>query len=723
LGRVFERIQRDRKVDLEQGDLLLLRRDGLVVSAPEARRARLLHRNLADGGSQASILAGAGKSGFLVERLGDEDSLVGYAHSEGASGWSALVVQESGIAFAPVHRLRSIVLGVGAAVALVAIGASLFLARRTTGPLLDLAAAAGRVAEGDLDVQVKPQSPDEIGALASTFDHMVQDLRRQRAQLVDKAYVDSLISSMGDGLFVVDARGIVQKVNRALLELAASSEEDLIGRPAAALFVEGEPAFRALVLEPSQHEAVREVELRILRGHNQAPVPVLLSAGVLPADDRDLRDVVCIATDITHRKSMEEQLVEAREGALAAARAKAEFLATVSHEVRTPLNGVLGMMDLLAGTSLADQQRTYVETARLSSEALLAILNDILDYSKGDAAKLELERVEFDLRACLEAAADIVGLRALEKGLELAIYVDEGVARRVVGDPARLSQVLFNLGSNAVKFTPRGGVTLRAEPDPATSARVRFTVSDTGIGIPADRLDRLFKPFSQVDASTTRRYGGTGLGLAIAKQIVGLLGGEIGVETEEGKGSVFWFTAELPPVAEPKAAAVGSAEDLEGLRVLVVDDNAINRQVLREMLRSWQSRPEEATDAWEALEMLRSAAGTVKEFDLALIDFQMPEMDGGQLAEEIKRDARISHIPLLLLTSMPQHGDAARLMRLGFAAYLTKPIRQAVLRNAILGVIRPKAKPGAHLSLVAPPAKRETPASDTSDRDKGRGAR
>ncbi len=701
LGKLFERIQLDRRVDLNHGDLLLLRRDGVVVSAPERRREWVFRRNLAESGSRSAILAGAGKSGFLAERLAGEDSLVGYAHSNGASGWSALVVQDSRVAFAPVYRLRSIVLGVGAAVALVAIGVSLFLARRTTGPLLDLASAAGRVSEGDLEVRVVARSSDEIGALAVTFDHMVQELRQQRAELVDKEYVDSLIASMNDGLFVVDAGGLVQRVNRALLDLTGATEAEVLGRPPSALFQEGDLAFRSLVLEPVlETGSVKEVELRLLRPAGQDPVAVLLSAGALPADHDARRHVVCIATDITHRKSMEEELVQAREGAEAAARAKAEFLATVSHEVRTPLNGVLGMTDLLAGTRLAEKQREYVDTARRSGEALLSILNDILDYSKGEAAKLELERLEFDLRPCLEAAADIVALRAREKGLELAVFVDERLPRRVIGDPARLAQVLLNLGANAVKFTPRGGVTLRAEPDPARASRVRFSVKDTGIGVPADRLDRLFKPFSQVDASTTRRYGGTGLGLAIAKQIALLMGGEVGVETEEGKGSLFWFTAELPAVADARALAEENPEALEGLRVLVVDDNAINRQVLREMLRTWGCLPDEALDGWDALEKLRSTVGTIKEFDLALIDFQMPEMDGGQLAEEIKKDPRLAQIPLLLLTSMPQHGDAARLMGLGFAAYLTKPIRQALLRETLLEVLGSKKKPKGHLSLV-----------------------
>jgi len=717
LGQLFARIQLDRRVDLNHGDLLLLRRDGLVVSAPERRREWVLRRNLTESGSRSAMLAGAGKSGFLTERLAGEDSLVGYAHSNGASGWSALVAQDSRVAFAPVYRLRSIVLGVGAAVAVAAIGLSVFLARRTTGPLLDLAAAAGRVSEGDLEVRVNPRSADEIGSLAATFDHMVQELRQQRAELVDKEYVDSLIASMGDGLFVVDAGGLVRRINRALLDLTAAKEAAIVGRPASALFSEGDQAFRTLVLDPSlEGGSVKEVELRVLRPAGQEPVAVLLSAGVLPADEAAGRDVVCIATDITHRKSMEEELVHAREGAEAAARAKAQFLATVSHEVRTPLNGVLGMTDLLAGTLLSERQREYLDTARRSGEALLSILNDILDFSKGDAAKLELERIEFDLGPCLESAADIVSLGARDKGLELSVYLHDGVARRVVGDPARLTQVLLNLGNNAVKFTPRGGVSIRAEPDPASASRVCFSVSDTGIGVPADRLDRLFKPFSQVDASTTRRYGGTGLGLAIAKQIVGLMGGEIGVETEEGKGSRFWFTAELPAVADTKVAADASPESLADLRVLVVDDNAINRQVLREMLRSWGCRPEDALDGWDALEQLRSAAGTVKEFDLALIDFQMPEMDGGQLAQEIKKDPRLAQIPLLLLTSMPQHGDAARLMGLGFAAYLTKPIRQALLRETLLGVLGSKSKPAGHLSLVKSTRVQERPEPEAPGR-------
>jgi PAS domain S-box-containing protein len=699
LGRLFRQMQLDRAFAPKEGELLLLRRDGLVVSAPESRRDWVLRRNLRESGWEAARLAGSGRGGYLVERLGEARYLVGYARSSGASGWSALVAQDVGTAFAPVHRLRAIVLGVGVAVAILSVGVSVFLAGRTTKPLVALASAAERVAGGDLEVRVHPGSADEIGSLAATFDRMVQDLKRQRTQLVDKEYVDSLIASMSDGLFVVDAQGVVQRANRAFLQLLGAPSEEIVGRSASAIFVEGPEAFRTRVVEPARERgSVHEVELAVAPRSGE-PVPVLLSAGVLPAD-RDDAHIVCIATDITHHRRMEQELVQAREGAEAAAKAKAQFLAVVSHEVRTPLNGVLGMTELLAGTHLTDQQREYVTTARRSGEALLAILSDILDFSKGDAGKLELERVEFDLRSCLESAADILSLRAREKGIELGHFADERLPARVVGDPWRLGQVLLNLGSNAVKFTPRGGVVIRAEPDRASSSRVRVSIRDTGIGIAEERLDRLFKPFSQVDSSTTRRYGGTGLGLAIAKQLVELMHGEIGVETEQGKGSTFWFTTELP-AAEERGPAPLPPEALRGLRALIVDDNETNRLVLREMLRTWGCQTDEAADAWEGLDKLREAAGTPRAFQVALIDFQMPEMDGEQLAQEIKRDPQLAHIPLVLLTSMPQHGDAARSLGLGFAASLIKPVRQAVLRDTLLSVLGAEApRRGARLSLV-----------------------
>ena len=682
LGPVFRRLQTDREPRSAPADLIFLRGDGVVVSAPQGRSDWAFDRNLIQSGSIAAALAGTGHTGFLVERLGEREYVVGYSHSPTISGWSALVVQATTTAFAPVYRLRNVELSLGAALALFIVLISIVVSRRGSRPLQDLAALARTVAAGDLDVRLEPHSSDEIGSLAVSFNRMVEDLKAQRAQLVAKEYVDSIISHMADGLMVVNADGVLQRANRALLSLTGASEAELIGRRAGLLFVEGEETFRTLVLGPAlRYDAVHEVELQLARPGEEA-VAVTVSAGALPG--RSEREIVCIATDITHRKFTERALVQAREKAEAGARAKAQFLATMSHEIRTPLNGVIGMTDLLSGSALTDDQRDWVETARRCGEALLALLNDILDVSKMDAGKLQLERIDFDPRACLEMVSDILAMRAREKGLELTLSVDPALPSRVNGDPARLRQVLLNLGSNAVKFTARGHVLLRAEP--AADGQIRFLVTDTGPGISADLRGRLFQPFSQADSSTTRKYGGTGLGLAISRQLVELMNGEITVETDEGRGSTFAFTAELPTVTEA-ASVPAPAVSLRGLRVLIVDDNATNRQVMREMLKAWECAFEEAADGWEGLDKLRAAAGTSREFQLVLIDFQMPEMDGGQLAAEIKRDQQIAHLPLILVTSVPQHGDAARMMNMGFAAYLTKPLKQSVLHDAVAAVM------------------------------------
>ncbi|HET7291501.1 MAG TPA: response regulator [Vicinamibacteria bacterium] len=683
-----------------QGELLLVDRNGLVVSSPAMARGSMLGRNLREANSRAVSLAGAGRNGFLVEELGDGEYLIGYAHSSGPLGWSALVVQEVATAFAPAYRLRRIVLGVGALAALLSLLLSIELGRRAAQPLLEIAEGARRVAGGDLDTRLTVRAGGEMGSLAESFDRMVLELKRQREQLIDKDFVDSILSHIVDGLMVVAPDGVVERVNRALVEMMASREERIVGRRAGSLFHGGFDAFRERVLEVAlRGEPAREVELG-LAAEDGRHVPVILSAALLPSG-RGTRSIACIVSDISQRKLGEQALVKARELAEAAALTKAQFLATVSHEIRTPLNGIIGMTELLAGTRLSPQQREYVETARRSGELLLSVLNDILDFSKIDAGRLELETIEFDLRACVEGVGDILASKAREKGLELAVRTDALPAGRVIGDPARLRQVLLNLGGNAVKFTSKGEVVILAEPDREREGRVRFAVSDTGIGIPAALHGRLFRPFSQVDASTTRRFGGTGLGLAIARQIVELMRGEIGFTSEEGRGSTFFFSVELPPAPSEAPCLEPRRARLAGLRVLVVDDNATNRYVLREMLASWGCSVDEAPDAWEGLEKLRAAVGGPQAFELALVDFQMPEMDGGQLAREIKKDPRLAHTPLILLTSMPQHGDAAQMMDMGFAAYLTKPVKQTVLHDAIaavMGVREPATRP--QLKLV-----------------------
>ena len=401
---------------------------------------------------------------------------------------------------------------------------------------------------------------------------------------------------------------------------------------------------------------------------------------------------IAVADDRTRRESE-----RARLAALAAVRAKARFLANMSHEIRTPMNGVLGMLEMLGQTDMTPEQRDYLDTAHGSADSLLTIINDILDYSKIEAGKLDLEHIPFDARSTAEDVATLFTARALSQSLELACFVPVDIDTRVVGDPTRLRQVLSNILGNAIKFTRRGEVVLRVvEQPPPKGAGVspkddrvhlRFEVQDSGIGMTREQIARLFQPFAQADDSTTRRFGGTGLGLAICKQLVELMGGEIGAESEPGRGSRFWFS--IPFERQTSQTHTPDWEGLSATRALAVDDNATNITILAHYMKSWGLEYETARDGSEALGRLRAAAAAHRPFDIALIDMQMPGMDGLELGHAIKSDPAIADTRLLLLSSISQGVQSIR--EAGFLFSLNKPLRQSILRETLLRMHDPRA--------------------------------
>jgi len=396
-------------------------------------------------------------------------------------------------------------------------------------------------------------------------------------------------------------------------------------------------------------------------------------------------------------------LEEARDAARESSRLKSDFLANMSHEIRTPMNGVLGMLELLHSTPLTAEQKEFAETAHNSAETLLYIINDILDFSKIEAGKLEMETVDFDARQLTEEVCALLAGRAHAKGLELNCFVAPALPNKLRGDPTRLRQVLTNLIGNAIKFTECGEVSVEAvcQAEDGGQAKLRFTVRDSGIGIAPETQSRLFQPFIQADGATTRQFGGTGLGLAISKDLIARMGGEIGLESVAGEGSTFWFTALLEKQALGNAQ--GQADGLTRRRVLVVDDNATNRRILDCFLGNWGALPVLVGNALEALELLRSASRQGSSFDLAILDLQMPGLDGLSLAKTMQEDASLRHVPRILLSSGGAVSDADR-RAAGIEKVLNKPVRQSYLYDAIVATLNeePPVVPAAETTEERP---------------------
>ena len=558
--------------------------------------------------------------------------------------------------------------------------------------------------------EIREPDEDLLSMLTSVGNQIGLFVDRRRAQEeLDRFFTLSL-----DMLCVAGFDGYFKRVNPAWERVLGYSEAELLSRP----YIE--------FTHPEDRDATQVQSAKLTNGyeiayfenrylHKDGTIRWLLWTST-PFPQQQI--VYAAARDITERKAAEETMASyardlersqraledqtarlaqlVRELEVSKARAeeatetKSAFLANMSHEIRTPLNAILGMTVLTLQTRLSSEQREYLDSVKSSAESLLAIVNDVLDFSRIEARRLEFEHAEFDLRDAVGDAAKLLALRAGEKGLELACHVAADAPDKVLGDAGRLRQVLLNVLGNAVKFTDAGEVVLHVDVESVSPARVtlRFAVTDTGIGIPADKQREIFQAFTQADSSTTRRFGGTGLGLAIALRLVELMGGQMRVESEVGRGSTFWFNATFDrPQTAVRGPGLDKSRELDGLRVLVVDDNATNRRILEEMLASWHMNPTTAEDAGRAMAALRAAAAAGTPFDVIITDRQMPGVDGYMLVRRVRRERRCSRIPIVMLTSVGRGDEIAR-RGVSVNAFLTKPVKHSDLLDALVTLFR-----------------------------------
>ena len=618
------------------------------------------------------------------------------------------------------------------------------LLRIITDPILRLSAVAATVsAEHDYSLRATVGGNDEVGKLIGAFNKMLNRIQRRdlalqeandeletrvqhrtaelESEIVERKHAEAelhwktaFLEAQGDatldGILVVDGRGAKIFHNEQFLSLwnipqyIADEKSDTSRLDYAASLTKHPDKFleRARYLYGHPDETGRyEIELRDGTVLDTYSAPVVGKEG-----ERYGR--IWAFRDITERRRNEDALRCAKEAAEVASRAKSEFLANMSHEIRTPLNGVIGMTDLALDSQPEPEQREYLETIKSSADSLLTVINDILDFSKIEAGKMELEAVDFCLRDCLEEALRPLALRADEKGIELLCDIAPDVPEMIQGDSTRLRQVILNLVSNAIKFTPAGEVGVRVEMQSGDNdiGNVHFTVSDTGIGIAPDKQDAIFSPFTQADTSTTRNYGGTGLGLTICARLVSMMGGKVWFESELGRGSQFHFLVRLKIIerrAEPRVVIPDG--ELRGVRVLIVDDNATNRRILRGLLEHWELRTCDVESGEHAVAELIAARAAVDPYQLILTDMHMPNMDGFGLVEKIRDTPGLSTAAIMMLTSAGYREDVDRCRQLGITSYLLKPVQKWELLAAILNVLgRVNPSPQSTAAQRKPPS-------------------
>ncbi len=545
-----------------------------------------------------------------------------------------------------------------------------------------------RIKAGVYSIRAFPILEDRVGVsfedvteAALEHEELERRVEERTSQLKEsEEKYRTVVDTMSDGVLSIDAESRILFANRAVSEIFGYSAEELEGTNLVELMPRDLRELHRKALQAYLDTGVRNVPSGHLEGsgRHKSGREFPLSVSIGEGRHRGQPVFIGVVRDITERRQFEIELMQAREAALQSARMKSEFLANMSHEIRTPMNGVIGMTGLLLDTDLTEEQTEFAETIRASAENLLVVINDILDFSKIEAGKFRLEVLDFDLLRTVEEVSELLAAHAAKKGLELAVFVHRDTPTHLRGDPARLWQVLMNLVNNALKFTEQGEVVLRVTPVFEEGDRVvlRFEVVDTGVGIGEKEQSQLFLPFSQVDGSSTRTHGGTGLGLVISKELVNLMGGKIGVQSELGKGSTFWFTATFDKQSGEDRKELPSV--LADKKALIVDDNLTNLRILRHQLQAWGIEVVSASSGMSALEKLEEQA-----FELAILDMQMPEMDGLELAQRIRSDSRFQDMRLILMTSVDQSQSQGQLRSAGLDANLRKPVTRAQLYNCV----------------------------------------
>jgi len=571
---------------------------------------------------------------------------------------------------------------------LLVIFVALFVTRRIVRPIEKLSDASVEFSKGKRDIKIDIKSTTELEHLAAVFNDMTKSLSENETLLTQQTKeVKKTLVEFNELRYALDAhsivaitdtKGVITYVNKKFQDISGYTSAELIGQNHRILNSGAHTAeFWKNMYKTISNAEVWNAEVCNV---NKSGAYYWLDTTIVPFldENKKIQSYIAIRTDITDSKELEHELIQANETAQASVKAKGEFLASMSHEIRTPMNGVIGMLGLLMNTKLDDGQKHQAGLAQSSAKALLTLINDILDFSKVEAGKMDLEYINFNLRNELGDFAESIGFRAQEKGVELILDLKNIEKNIIKADPGRIRQILSNIVGNSIKFTKIGHILIKADLKPTSESKARLIIemSDTGIGIPEDKVDSLFDSFSQVDASTTRKYGGTGLGLAIVKKLCELMDGTVKVTSELGVGST--FIVDLEVELSPNASLVMPDVNIKGKTTLIVDDNSVNIQVLKGQLEYWGMKVDSALSAKEALEILKTNT-----YDIALLDMHMPDMDGEELGYLIREDKKFEDMKMVMMTSLGNRGDASRYADIGFDAYFPKPTTTKDLFHAL----------------------------------------